>query len=99
MGKRYKIYSFKVIHNVILTFIMIALKITGARNFESSFLTDKANIRGCYMTLECHYRDDFALIKKNYLKLAKECRLIMSLGKIHRLWKTIMIGLGNSKSV
>lgn len=66
--------SFKVIHNVILDFDYDSFKNRGGLgSFESSFLTDEERIlRGCYMTLECHYQDDFALVKKNYLKLAKE---------------------------
>lgn len=66
--------SFKVIHNVILDFDYDSFKNRGGLgSFESSFLTDEERIlRGCYMTLECHYQDDFTLVKKSYLKLAKE---------------------------
>lgn len=66
--------SFKVIHNVILDFDYESFESRGGLgSFESSFLTDEERIlRGCYMTLECHYQDDFELVKKNYLKLAKE---------------------------
>lgn len=66
--------SFKVIHNVILDFDYDSFANRGGLgSFESSFLTDEERIlRGCYMTLECHYQDDFEQVKKSYLKLAKE---------------------------
>ncbi|WP_334084810.1 J domain-containing protein [Helicobacter typhlonius] len=66
--------SFKVIHNVILDFDYDSFANRGGLgSFESSFLTDEERVlRGCYMTLECHYQDDFEKVKKNYLKLAKE---------------------------
>ena len=66
--------SFKVIHNVILDFDYDSFANRGGLgSFESSFLTDEERmLRGCYMTLECHYQDDFEQVKKNYLKLAKE---------------------------
>lgn len=66
--------SFKVIHNVILDFDYDSFKNRGGLgSFDDSFLTDEERVlRGCYMTLECHYQDDFELVKKNYLKLAKE---------------------------
>lgn len=66
--------SFKVIHNVILDFDYDSFKNRGGLgSFESSFLTDEERLlRSCYMTLECHYQDDFEQVKKNYLKLAKE---------------------------
>ena len=66
--------SFKVIHNVILDFDYDSFRNRGGLgSFESSFLTDEERIlRGCYMTLECHYQDDFDHVKKSYLKLAKE---------------------------
>ena len=66
--------SFKVIHNVILDFDYDSFANRGGLgSFESSFLTDEERVlRSCYMTLECHYQDDFEQVKKNYLKLAKE---------------------------
>lgn len=66
--------SFKVIHNVILDFDYDSFKNRGGLgSFESSFLTDEERIlRNCYMTLECHYQDDFEHVKRKYLKLAKE---------------------------
>ena len=66
--------SFKVIHNVILDFDYDSFATRGGLgSFESSFLTDEERVlRSCYMTLECHYQDDFEQVKKNYLKLAKE---------------------------
>lgn len=66
--------SFKVVHNVILDFDYDSfVNRGGLGKFESSFLTEEERmLRGCYMTLECHYQDDFEQVKKNYLKLAKE---------------------------
>lgn len=66
--------SFKVIHNVISDFDYDSFANRGGLgSFESSFLTDEERVlRSCYMTLECHYQDDFEQVKKNYLKLAKE---------------------------
>lgn len=66
--------SFKVIHNVILDFDYDSFHNRGGLgHLDASFLTDEErHLRGCYMTLECHYQDDFAQVKKNYLKLAKE---------------------------
>ena len=66
--------SFKVIHNIILDFDYDSFKNRGGLGkFENSFLTEEERIlRNCYMTLECHYQDDFEFVKKNYLKLAKE---------------------------
>ncbi|TLD80958.1 J domain-containing protein [Helicobacter sp. MIT 05-5293] len=66
--------SFKVIHNVILDFDYDSFKNRGGLgSFDDSFLTDEERVlRGCYMTLESHYQDDFELVKKRYLKLAKE---------------------------
>lgn len=58
--------SFKVIHNVILDFDYDSfVNRGGLGSFEFSFLTDEERIlRGCYMTLECHYQDDFEQVKK-----------------------------------
>ncbi|RDU60265.1 J domain-containing protein [Helicobacter marmotae] len=66
--------SFKVIHNVILDFDYDSFTNRGGLGgLESSFLTDEERVlRSCYMTLECHYQDDFKHVKKNYLKLVKE---------------------------
>lgn len=67
--------SFKVIHNVILDFDYDSFQTRGGLSggFEHSFLTDEErNLRGCYMALECHYKDDFEVVKKHYLRLAKE---------------------------
>lgn len=67
--------SFKVIHNVILDFDYDSFANRGGLgSFESSFLTDEERVlRGCYMTLECHYQDDFEKVKK---KLPQTCKRI-----------------------
>lgn len=66
--------SFKVIHNVILDFDYDSFANRGGLgSFDSSFLTnEEREIRGCYMTLECNFKDDFTRVKKHYLRLAKE---------------------------
>ena len=66
--------SFKVIHNVILDFDYESFKNRGGMGgFGDSFLTDQEReLRHSYMILESHYQDDFEVVKKRYLQLAKE---------------------------
>lgn len=58
----------KVIHNIVLSF---EYKDFNANEF--SFLTaEEKALRQCYVTLDSQFGDDFELVKKRYLKLAKE---------------------------
>ena len=58
----------KVIHNVALSFEYKDLSAS-----EFSFLTaEEKALRQCYATLDSQFGDDFELVKKRYLKLAKE---------------------------
>lgn len=64
------IVSFKVVHNVILDFDYESFK---NPSHNESFLTqDEIELRQSYMLLESHYQDDFKVVKKRYLKLARQ---------------------------
>ncbi|MCI7485448.1 MAG: J domain-containing protein [Helicobacter sp.] len=66
--------SFKVVHNVILDFDYESFKSRGGLGgFHESFLTtQERELRASYMILESSLQDDFQVIKKRYLQLAKE---------------------------
>lgn len=58
----------KVIHNVVLSF-----EYSDFNSDDFSFLTaEERKLRQCYATLDSQFGDDFSLVKKRYLKLAKE---------------------------
>ncbi|RDU67670.1 J domain-containing protein [Helicobacter didelphidarum] len=58
----------KIIHNIVLSF-----EYSDFNADDFSFLTaEERNLRQCYATLDSQFGDDFELVKKRYLKLAKE---------------------------
>lgn len=58
----------KVIHNVVLSF-----EYSDFNSDDFSFLTaEERKLRQCYATLDSQFGDDFEVVKKRYLKLAKE---------------------------
>ncbi|TLD84227.1 J domain-containing protein [Helicobacter trogontum] len=58
----------RVIHNIVLSF-----EYSDFNADEISFLTtQEKELRQCYATLDSQFGDDFELVKKRYLKLARE---------------------------
>lgn len=59
----------KIIHNIVLTF-----EYSDFNADDFSFLTAEERVlRQCYAILDSQFGDDFEVVKKRYLKLAKEC--------------------------